>query len=158
MVEIILCLTLMGFLFILASTTLTQGLDSYAHIQSRTTNLQAARYAMDRMVRELIRVEDDNQSNIQNIQETSIQFVDDLAANVTYQLSGTDLMRNEDILLGNVSSLLFTGYRDNNQTTSSGQQTRRVRIELSTLPPGQSVPLNLRTDIFIRNYMYEKFQ
>lgn len=157
LVEIILSVSLVGILFIFASLLLRGGLDAYTHVSQRGANLQAARFAMDRMIRELIQVEDDNQNNIQTIQSNRIVFVDSLGMMSDFELIGQNLMRNNDILLSNVTALTFTGFTSANTITSSGSQVRRVRIQFSTLPPGQTAPLTLRTDVFIRNYMYDNF-
>ena len=159
LVEIILSISLIGILFALTSVVLRQGLDAYAHISSRAPQLQAARYAMERMVRELRREGDDANDQIQNISATQVSFTDNLGNNTSFNLNGQTLRRGTDTLLNNVTSLTFTGYKsDNVTTTSSANQVRRIRIQLTTLPPGQIASLTLRTDIFLRNYMYENWQ
>lgn len=157
LVEIILSVSLVGILFIFAGLLLRSGLDAYTHLSQRGANLQASRFAMDRMIRELIQVEDDNPNNIQSIQSNRIVFVDSLGITSDFELIGQNIMRNNDILLGNVTSLTFTGFASDNSITTAAPQVRRVRIQFSTLPPGQTAPLTLRTDIFVRNYMYDNF-
>ncbi|OGQ05224.1 MAG: hypothetical protein A2W61_01840 [Deltaproteobacteria bacterium RIFCSPLOWO2_01_44_7] len=158
LVEIVLTIALVSILFASAGLILRQGLDSYAHISERSANLQAARYAMERMSRELELVGDESSTNIQSIQSNSVSFVDSDSITTDFNFTNQALYRGTDLLLSNVTSATFTGFKDNGNTTSSGQQTRRVRIEFSTLPPGQTAPLTLRTDVFIRNYLYENFQ
>ena len=158
LVEIILSITLIAILFTVTSIVLQRGLDAYAHISSRAASLQQARYVMERMTRELMRVGDENSTNIQNIQDDQITFVDANNITTNFNFANQTLWREDDLLLPNVTSVTFTGFRDNNNTTSSGQQTRRIRIEFATLPPGETVPLTLRTDVFIRNYLYENYR
>ncbi|MDO8526399.1 MAG: type II secretion system protein [Deltaproteobacteria bacterium] len=159
LVEIILSITLMGILFTLSSLVLVQGLNAYRHISARATNLNEARYALERMVRELRREGDENNiDDIKNIQSNSITFIDALGNNTSFSLSGQNLLRDNDLLLNNVTALVFTGYRDTGAETSSAQQVRRVRIQLTTTPPGQVASLLLVSDVFLRNYMYENFQ
>lgn len=158
LVEIILSITLTAILFTLSGLILRQGLDSYAHISSRSAALQKARYAMERMVRELRRVGDEPTKNIQNIQPTRITFVDDQGLTTDFNLNGQILQRGNDRLLDNVISLTFTGYKDDNQVTPAGPQVRRIGIQFSMLPLGETVSILLRTNVFIRNYMYENFQ
>lgn len=158
LVEIILTIVVIGILFSVSSVVLRQGLDSYAHISSQSSNLQMTRYAMERMVRELALVGDTNPTNIQNIQSDRITFVDSDSNTANFNFANGTLYRGTDPLLENVTAVTFTGFKDTNATTTAGNQVRRVRIQLSTLPPNQTTPLNLRTDIFIRNYMYENFR
>lgn len=158
LVEIVLTITMIAILFTVTSLVLSQGLDSYSHISKRAATLQEARYALERMSRELVRVGDENNTNIQNIQNDQITFVDSGGNTANFNFSNQTLWRGSDRLLDNVTAVTFTGFRDNGNTTNSGQQTRRVRIELTALPQGETVPISLRTDIFIRNYLYENFQ
>ena len=158
LVEIVLAVSLVGILFAAAGIVLRQGLDSYATVSERGSALQAARFAIERMTRELRRCGDDADDQIQNISASQISFTDADNINTSFNLNGDTLRRGTDTLLDNVSSLAFTGYKSDNTQTASAQQIRRVRIQMSVLPEGQTAPLTLRTDIFLRNYMYEKWQ
>ncbi|MBI5300116.1 MAG: type II secretion system protein [Deltaproteobacteria bacterium] len=158
LVEVILTIVVIGILFAVSSIVLRQGLDSYSHILNRSNNLQTTRYAMERMIRELTLVGDTNPTNIQNIQSDRITYVDSDSNTTNFNFANGTLYRSTDPLLNNVTAVTFTGFKDTGATTTAGNQVRRVRIQLSTLPPNQTTPLNLRTDIFIRNYMYENFR
>lgn len=157
MVEIVLSISLTAILAFAAGIALLQGLNSYRQISTRTNNLQGARHAMDRMVREIIRSGDEPGTNIQNI-VGKLTLVDDLGLSATFELDGTDLERNGSLVAKNVTGLTFTGFKDDNSQTNSGPQVRRVRIQMTTLPVGETAPLTLTTDVFIRNYMYENFK
>lgn len=158
LVEIILTISLIGILFTIASTVLRQGVDSYSTITERGGALQASRFAIERMVRELRRCGDDTDNQLQNISETQIGFTDADNLNTNFSLNGQTLRRGNDTLLDSVTSLTFTGYKSDNTQTTSAPQVRRVRIQMSVLPQGQITPLTLRTDVFLRNYLYEKWQ
>ncbi len=158
LVEVILAITLIGILFTVGSVVLKQGLDSYATIAQRGAALQAARLPFERMVRELRRCGDDANNGVQNIQTTQIHFTDSNNINTNFNWSGTTLRRGNDTLLDNVTALTFTGFKSDNSQTSSAQQTRRVRIQISVLPTGQTMPITLRSDVFLRNYFYENWQ
>lgn len=150
-------MVLLSIVAIGSGIALTQGLDSFTHISERSKNLLAARYALDRMVRELALSGDEAGTNLKKIQDDEIEFVDDQGNDAEFILSGTTLLRDDEILLENVTSLTFTGFDDENDETNSAPQVRRIGIQISTLPPGQTTPLSLRTYVFIRNYMYENF-
>lgn len=158
LVEIILTISLIGILFMIASIVLRQGIDSYSTITERGGALQASRFAIERMVRELRRCGDDTDNQLQNISGTQIGFTDADNLNTSFNLNGQTLRRGNDTLLDNVTSLAFTGYKSDNTQTTSAPQVRRVRIQMSVLPQGQTTPLTLRTDVFLRNYLYEKWQ
>jgi len=156
-VELILTIVLIGILFGLGSLVLIQGLDSYAHIFARNTTLQRARYAMERMVRE-IRIISDQNNSLRSIQGTQLSFIDAASLETDFHWTGQTLWRGNDRLSDDVTALNFTGFRDDNVVTSAAPQVRRVRIQLTVAPPGQTAPLVLRTDIFLRNYIYENFR
>ena len=113
LVEIVLTIVLIAILFTSAGLILEQGLDSYSHISERSANLQAARYALERMSRELELVGDENNTNIRSIQSDSVSFVDSDSITTDFNFANQALYRGSDLLLSNVTSATFTGFRDN---------------------------------------------
>ncbi len=159
LVEIILAISLIGALFATTAYILERGISSFAAISVRGKKHQDARYAMERMVRELLLVSVGSQGDLISIQNTQVSFKDQAGLNTNFNLNGQTLSRGSDILLENVTGLTFTGYNSNNQTTQSNPQVRRIRIQITTLPQGQTAPLTFRTDVFLRGEeMYENFQ
>ena len=69
---------------------------------------QSADVAMARMSREIRKLKDDESISVANASQFSFNDVDDNP--ISYSLSGTDLMRNTDILASRVDSLSFTYY------------------------------------------------
>lgn len=158
MVEVVLTIALVSILFGATAILSRQGLDAYIHVAERGKTLQQARQAMERITQELKRVGDENNNNIQNIQPDRITFIDDVGATAQFSMNGQTLMRDSDPLLENVISFGLIGYKDDGFSTSAANQVRRVNIQLSTTTPGQIVPVTLRTDVYLRNYMYEDFR
>lgn len=158
LIELILTIVLTSAIFAVSAISLEQGLSSYYHISERSTNLLAARYALDRMARELALSEDLLAKRISSISDTRIDFFDSTGVATNFLLSGTQILRSGQLLLDNVTSLTFTGFDFNNNITTIGANIRRVGINFQTLPPGQTAPLRLRTYIFIRNFMYENYK
>lgn len=158
LVEIILSIGLVAILFASTAIILDRGFDSYADITKRGAKHQEVRFAMERMVRELILLEAGPSGELNGIQSDRVQFRDALGTNTDFRLNGNTLNRGSDPLLENVTAFIVTGYRDNNQVTTSAPQVRRIRLQVSALPEGQSVPVTFRTDVFLRTDMYENFQ
>lgn len=158
LVEIILCVSLVGILFATTAILLDRGVASFATISERGAKNQDARFAMERMVRELILVDAGPSGELQNFQTASLSFRDNLGLNTDFHLTGTTLYRGSDPLLENVTALTFTGYQSNNNTTQAAPQVRRIRVQLSALPQGETAAMTLRTDVFLRTDMYENFQ
>lgn len=158
LVEIILSISLVAILFALSAIILDRGVDSFADISKRGAKNQEARMAMERMARELITVKAGPSGKLTSLQTDRVQFTDSLSLAAEFRLNGTTLYRNSDPLLQNVTALTFTGYKSDGSVTSAAPQVRRIRMELSTLAQGQTAPLILRTEVFLRTDLYENFQ
>lgn len=158
LVEMILSISLVGILFALSAIILDRGLDSYASISERVAKNQDVRFAMERMARELLLVEAGPGGDLTGIDADEIRFRDRLGNSTNFSLSGNTLYRGSDPLLENVTSFVVTGYNSNNAVTTAHPQVRRVRVQLSSLPQGETAVITLRTDIFMRTDMYENFK
>ena len=158
LVEIILSISLAMILFATTAILLDRGIASFGSISKRGSNNQDARFAMERMVRELILIKSGSGGDLSNIQTTQVSFKDKQGLSTDFHLTGSTLYRGNDPLLNHVTGLTFTGYKSDNSTTSAVPQTQRIRIQLVTLPEGQTATLVLRTDVFLRSDMYVNFQ
>lgn len=158
LIEIILTISLVGILFALTAILLDRGVASFATISKRGINTEEARFAMERMVREILLIKSGASGDLTNLQAAQISFKDKLGLNTDFHLNGTTLYRGNDPLLNHVTGLTFTGYKSDNTVTNSTPQTQRIRILLTTLPEGETAALTLRTDIFLRTEMYVNFQ
>ena len=156
LVELLLTLMLTGILFASAGILMTQGLRSYIVLSDRSVALQGVRYAVERMVRELDQVPE---SGIQNIQADQIGFIDGLGNNADFNWNAQSqiLYRGADKLLERVSQFGVTAYKSDGTTTSAAVQARRVRLQLSCLPAGQTTPIRLETEVYLKNYTYDNY-
>ncbi len=158
LVEIILSISLVSILFALTAILLSRGVSSFSTISQRGRQTQDARYAMERMMRELVLVKAGVGGDLNGTSATQISFKDKSGSNTDFHLNGQNLFRGSDLLLNRVTALTFTGYKTDGSVTASAPQTIRLRIQLTTLPQGETASLILRTDIFLRTDMYVNFQ
>lgn len=119
---------------------------------SRRQVLAETRAGMDRMVKEISLIPTTNV--LGNIGASSFQFQYPLGTSITYSLSGTNLLRNSDILIGHVTSLTFTYYGESGSTTETAANVRSIGIDVLTLSIDDNSPLRLRTQVFLRNTGY----
>lgn len=156
LVELCITIVLIGILFASSSLILSSGLNSYSTIHSRGTNAQQTRYAMERMVREIR----NTPNTLQSITGSQVAFIDsqDLTATFTFDNVNSQLLRDSDVLLENVNGISFTGYDEDGNVTNTAANVWRLHVDLETLPEGEDSPMNLSTDIFMRNLMYENFR
>lgn len=158
LVEILLTVVLIGALFAVTAVVMRQGLDAFTHVSSRGAARQDIRVAFEQFTRELRLVENENNQKLREIKSNSISFDGTQGNLITYILMGNTLERNQSPLLTGVTQLGLTGYDAANQPTVASSQVRRVRVVLSTLPQGEAAAMTFRTEVFFRNYMYEKFR
>lgn len=151
--ELILSMTLMGILLAASGVLLGRGLDAYNLVSAHSDSVEQARYAMIRMEKEIETV-----TNISNSQVTQFGFTDTLGAATDFHLNGTDLMRGNDPLARNVTSLAFTYYKSDGSATNANPQVRRVQIDLTVQATGGAGTVHLRSEVFPRNFYYDTFQ
>lgn len=149
-VELVLVLALVGILAAAVGPPLATGLRGYVLVRDRRAFLAQGRAAMDRMVSE-IRLIRSSVDVLEISSPTRFRFEYPDGTAILYEWVGTDLQRNGNILAGNVSSFVVRYYNAAGLTTSSPSALRRVRIELTLDDPGETPPLSLRTDVFLRN-------
>ena len=153
-IELILVMTLIGIMFAVTSVILLRGLDSYQFVTERATLLERTRFAVDRMVREFQFLEE---GDITVIFPTSIQFVDDLGGNASFNLIDGTLYRGNDILCPNVTAFTLSYFDGNGGVVANPDQVRRIGIDLTAQGGGTSGAIQLRTEIAPRGMIYEGY-
>lgn len=126
LIEFIMVIVIMGILFSLGGGLLSQGFQAtYSGMDIIRADWQA-RLAFERMSRELRLILNQNSLNISV--PNQITFIDTAGENITYALSGNQLVRNNKTLASGVSTLNFTYYDRNRNVISSAAQASLVRF------------------------------
>jgi len=154
LVELILVISLIGIIFFVSSIILFRSLDAYQFVTERTTVLERARFAVDRMTREFQLL---SEGEITNVSSTSINFIDDQALSTDFSLSGTNLLRGNDVLCADVTSFTLTYFNAVGSVTSSANQVRRIRLDLTVAGGGTAGTTHLRAEAYLRGLMYEGY-
>ncbi len=148
--ELLVAVAVVG-LVLAAVLLIHQGtLQAYVFNSTSTETQQNARFALDRMAREIRAA-----SAITTATATSITFTaQDGVTVVTYALTGTTLTRNSQTVVGGVAALTFV-YRDANDATgATATNTRRMDITIQTQSedtPGSPTMSSLMTSVRLRN-------
>ena len=103
----------------------------------------------ERMMLEIVLIP--GQSQITTTSASSFTFQYPAGTSITYSLSGTNLMRNSDILIENITSLAFTYYDQAGNATTTPASVRSVQVQLSAITDTSTQPYTIRTRVFIRN-------
>jgi type II secretory pathway pseudopilin PulG len=149
LVETVLVLGMLGIMIGALAPWMLNSIELYDLITTRKTMLGQVRSGFDRMVAEIRLIP--GQAEIIATSPTSFQFQYPTGTSITYSLSGTNLMRNSDILIQNVSALAFVYYSQNLTTTTTPANVRSVSVKITANTTSSSTPYTVRTQIFIRN-------
>jgi prepilin-type N-terminal cleavage/methylation domain-containing protein len=144
LVETIIVIVIIVLISAIGVASILTAADALSFLTVRTDMDQAADVAMSRMASEIIRLRDD-QSIHADTDSSRFRFYDFDDTEIDYALSGTDLMRNTDILASNVSSINFKYYDD------SGTQ-------LTSPTVGIGIYTNIRRIVIILTFQRGNYQ
>ncbi len=150
--ELLVAVAVVGLL-LAAVLFIQQGaLQAYVFNSTSTETQQNARFALDRMAREIRQA-----SAITTAATNSITFTaQDGVTVVTYALTGTNLARNSQTVVGGVAALTFAYRGANDATGATAANTRRVDITIQTKSedtPGSTMMSSLTTSVRLRNLL-----
>lgn len=121
--------------------------DNWMFTQARRSGVTEAETAVMRILREVRRVR--SPSDISTFTSSQFSFTDIDSGSVSFTLSGTDLMRNSDVLARNVQTLTFEFLDSSGVATAVASSIRTVRVTVELLSGGDIV--RLRSAARIRN-------
>lgn len=154
LVETVLTMAVIGMLSAASAVVIGPVLDTWTLDTPRTEATDAAAFAMGRVVYEVAQIKD--ASNVLVANSGRLQFTDINDNVVDYQLSGTNLMRNADVLARGVQGLTFSYYNINSAALPSPQVSPletdlwRVKVLITVARDGQSV--TLESEVHPRNF------
>ena len=129
LIELIMVLVILGIIAAVTSKILATGLSGYLVSKNLTEADWQGQLGLERMVRDLR--ETRSPSDITTATSTQFVFTNISGSSVTYQLTGTNLMRNTQILASGVNSLTFNYYDANGTITAVTSAISYIRITLN---------------------------
>lgn len=152
-IELIMAIVIVGVLTGASSMYIKEIVDLWNFLSFRNEAVSQARTALIRMEKEIRQIKDD--SSVYAATGSRLRFNDVNSLSIDYQLSGTNLFRNADILAVGVNSLVFTYYDKNNSPIASPlvnpDRTDIYRISLGLTVRSGTQSKVLKTLIFPRN-------
>ena len=150
LIEMVMVISLSAVLALGMANFIITSLQAWMLITQREAGLNNARTAMSRMVAE-IRLINLPQNLLVNT-SSECQFRDINSQTIDFKQSGTNLLRNSDVLATGLASpegIRFTYLTDVGSITASRLDTRvvRIRLTIATL----SLPLTIESSSRIRN-------
>jgi prepilin-type N-terminal cleavage/methylation domain-containing protein len=144
LVEFLMVTVLIGILFSMGANILSEGFNSYQKSSSILSADAQGTLAMYRLVKELRTT-----AAISSATSTALTITDSSNTSITYQKSGSSLLRNSQILADNVNSLTFTYYDDNGAVTATTSSIRYIKITLNLINQGTN--LTFLASVNLRN-------
>lgn len=133
LIEMVLAITLMSVLVSAVSVAFLPVLDTWSLNSPKNEITDSVSYAVGRMASEIAQVK--NQTSVEVATSSRFKFTDVSNNSVDYTLSGTNLMRNANIMGRGIQSITFTYYDVNDATlvtpTVSPSSTNIWRVSMS---------------------------
>jgi len=124
--------TLLGILTFGMSAFIVEVVQGWAIVTGREAAVGNSRRAMDRITRELRRIK--KPEDIQTMASSRVSFLDLDNATITFEASGTNLLRNNDTLVTGLISpegLRFTYLGSTGEVEAVKENVRSIRVWLS---------------------------
>ena len=142
LVEMVLMVILIGLLFFVFSFYIQESFAAWEFLSGQKSMSLSTRSALNRLSKELKRCQQN--TNILTHTSQEVRFLDIDSNQVTFFQSGSDLMRNSDVLLDDLQDpggLLLTYHdKDGNQTAITNQM-RFIRCRLTAVKGENKVVL-----------------
>ena len=148
LVELVLVIIIMSIITAITTPLLQEGFNAYFTSQSLTDADWQSRIAFSRINKELRTIP--FPASITTASPTQLVFTDANSNSVTYQLTGSSLMRNSNVLADGVNSLTFGYYDRNGATTATIANIRYISMTLNITQ--SSANLTIKTVIYPRNF------
>lgn len=153
LIEVILVVIILGVVGAVFGGTFVSSMKTTVMVDTRKEALQSARMALARMSREIRLIRSATAADIPTFTATNLQFIDNYASPIQFQLVGTNLNRNTDVLASNVTTLTFTYLKKNGAPVvvppDSVADIWRIGIDLTVTVAGEAV--RLRTEVHPTN-------
>lgn len=152
LIELIMAITIVGILAAVSSLYIKETIDLWRFLSFRSEAVSQGRMALLRMEREIRQIKDN--ASVSAANSSQFRFLDNNNVDINFNLSGSSLMRNADILSSGASGLTFTYYNRANQVIASpmvSPTTNIYRIDISITIQSGGQSKTLRTQVYPRN-------
>jgi prepilin-type N-terminal cleavage/methylation domain-containing protein len=144
LIEAVIVIVMVGLIALLVGNFIITSLQAWLLVSTRSSAFSSARVAMNRMVAEMKNI--NRPQSIYLMQTSECRFLNISMEEIDFKQSGTNLLRNEDILVTNLASpegLRFTYLNENGQPVASDDilDIKSIRIWLSLTLANQRVTL-----------------
>jgi prepilin-type N-terminal cleavage/methylation domain-containing protein len=140
LIEMVMVVVIIGVISVVVGRILFQSFQTFVVSQNISEIDWRGLLALENFANDVQSVRSNN--DMLTISPTNFSFVNANGLTVTYQLSGTTLSRNSQLLATGVSSLAFTYYDRNLTVTAVPANVRYIRVALTLLENNLSLPFS----------------
>jgi prepilin-type N-terminal cleavage/methylation domain-containing protein len=152
LIEIVITIVLVSILAGLAAVIILQGVRAYSDEDTRSDVNYQARLAVERIAREARQISDCTTITVPANPGGTFSFTDvNTGAPVMFSISGTDLLRNTDLLASGITSAQFSFFAADGSTLTTACPGIWF-IDISVTDASGSQSLLIRTRVHPRNF------
>src|SRR3990167_6623069 len=129
LIELVMVMVIIGILAAISSVILSQGFNAYFAGKNVTDASWQGVSALEHMARDIRAIR--SPSDITAATTSQLVFTNISGSSITYQLSGTTLMRNSQPLADGIQSLTFSYFSRNGAVTATPSLICYIRITLN---------------------------
>lgn len=132
LIELIIVIFVLAILAFIFGALITKATDAWIFVKIRESSLGSARLSMNRILSELRRVQNPGLVDVMTPSECGFTDIDSNAVN--FKQSGTDLLRNSDVLASNLDAqngLVFTYLDENSNVATTNATLRIIAVKLT---------------------------
>jgi len=146
LVEMVAVITILGIIGMVSSYVVFSSMEIYARTVPAMDATYQARLAVERMKNE---IRDMKAGSITTFTSTALTFQLSAGQTIAYSLSGSNLLRNGDLLARGVTAFGLAFWKANGTAASTAVDLHLVEIDLTVQTGDQ--PYRVRTAVFPRN-------
>jgi prepilin-type N-terminal cleavage/methylation domain-containing protein len=155
LVELVLTVALIGILSNIVSQTMMTQTESYAFVSHRKTAMSDARYAINRIAYDAMRVEIED---ITALSGNSIYFVDFNGLSTDYHVTSGNLMKGSELFLEGIQSFNIVAYDAAGIATLVLADVRKFKFTVVTVPKNGVAGVTLSTTVIPRTLLYAGYE
>jgi len=140
LIELVMVIILSGIMVAVSMRMLAVGFSAYLKGSNAVSAEQQAHLALERMARDIRAVR--SPADISTATASQLTFTDFTGNSIAYSLSSTNLTRGSQILAGGISSLTFSYYDLNGNTTATLTAIRYIGISLNVTQGGSNFTIS----------------
>lgn len=146
LIEIVLVIALLGIISVAVMRFYGNSLVATQTMQNTSDALWQARLALERMVIDIRSIR--STADITAYTASNLAFTDINNSSFNYNLSGTNLLCNSQVLANGINSLTFTYYDKSGVITATLANIRYVKIAITVIK--QNANFTLTTSVYLR--------